>query len=208
MRFNFVKTIPINRLDPSPISTSTRFHTMSGRTTRSLCSLIVSLLVLLTVTQRADAQRNVTYETLVQQTDRPNVFTGQLVLPSTGDGALSMLFFRMDYDLLPFRRVRSVQERPSPELEFQATARINMEVFRDDRVVTRDSWSDTVWTETYEQTRSRDHHLEGSLSTTLEPGEYRLRLEMNRNNTPAARPRPMPNQNRRQSNEASRERRL
>src|SRR5690625_743134 len=206
MRFNFVKSISTIQLHPMSLPTSKMLFMLCNSRDFKRLVICTALATVLMVSghQNVEAQRNITYETLVQQADQPNAWTGQLVLPGSGGESLSMVYFRMDYDLLPFRRVRSVQERPSEELEFQATARLNMEVFRDNRVVTRDSWSDTVWAESYEQTRSREEHLEGAMATTLEPGQYRLRLELNRSDTPSGRPRQ--SQSRRPFDESSRER--
>src|SRR5690625_6543206 len=144
MRFNFVKSISTIQFHPMSLPTSKMLFMLCHSPVCHRLVICTALATVLLVSghQNVEAQRSITYEPLVQQADQPNAWTGQLVLPGSGGEPLSMVYFRMDYDLLPFRRVRSVQERPSEELEFQATARLNMEVSIDKRVVTRHSCAD------------------------------------------------------------------
>ncbi|MEX2573920.1 MAG: GWxTD domain-containing protein [Balneolaceae bacterium] len=133
----------------------------------------------------AEGQRNVSYQNLLERAERPSLYTSLLSLPGTGNEPLFMVSFRMDYDLLPFRRGRTDQATPDEEAGYYSEARINMEVFRENDStgpgsVTRSSWADTIRTDTYEQTRSRFDHLEGAIAVRLEEGEYRLLLDMNR----------------------------
>jgi GWxTD domain-containing protein len=136
----------------------------------------------------AEAQRNVNYESLLQRSDQPSIYVDHLALPGTDGNGLLAVNFRMDYDLLPFRRVRDDQSKPGEETEFFATARMNLEIFRGSTnnrgrnfdPVTRNSWADTAWVETYEMTRSRSNHLEGAMSAELEPGQYGFFLDLNR----------------------------
>lgn len=154
--------------------------------------MIKYLLPLLTVPflfiSDAEAQRNVTYESLLQRSDQPNIYVDHLTLPSNNGNGLFAVNFRMDYDLLPFRRVRADQTKPDEEAEFFATTRMSLEIFRgntDNRgrnfdPVARNSWSDTAWVNTYEMTRSRSDHIEGTMTTNLAPGRYSLFLDLNR----------------------------
>lgn len=134
----------------------------------------------------AYAQRSSDYQELIERSDQPNIYSNYLALPRVDQNSLFMINFRMDYDLLPFRRIQANQEDPE-EAEYYSTARVSMEIFREDTPVTRGSWADTTWANTYEQTRSRTNHLEGALSTNLDAGEYRLLLDLNREGTPSLR---------------------
>lgn len=133
------------------------------------------------------AQRGVTYQDLLERSEQPNIYLDYNIFPGE-DGALFSVSFRMDYDLLPFRRAQSDMNRPSDDSEYFATARMSLEIFRGSlqgrrqnfEPVTRSSWADTAWASTFEQTRSRVEHLEGVISTKLDPGEYSLFLDLNR----------------------------
>jgi len=150
--------------------------------------ILLTLIVPFLYVTSADAQRGVTYQNLVERSDRPNIYVDYLVLPGLDGQALFTASFRMDYDLLPFRRVRPDQAKPSDETEYFATARMNMEIFKGSsegrrhnlQPVTRSTWTDTSWAETFEMTRSRSDHLEGAMTSNLEQGEYSVFLDLNR----------------------------
>lgn len=150
--------------------------------------LLLTLIVPFLYFTSADAQRNITYQSLVERSDQPNIYVEYLVLPAPDNQALFTAGFRMDYDLLPFRRVRPDQDKPSEEAEYFATARMNMEIFKgssDSRrhnlqSVTRSTWTDTSWTETFEMTRSRSEHLEGAMTSKLDKGDFSVFLDLNR----------------------------
>lgn len=142
--------------------------------------------------QSAEAQRRgITYQDLFDRAEQPNLYVDHLVFPATDGTGLLTVTFRIDYDLLPFRKTPSDINRPDPSYEFHSTARMNMEVFKGSlnsrrsgfEPVARDSWSDTAWATTYEQTRSRFDHLEGAIQTRLNQGEYNLMLQFNRGET-------------------------
>jgi len=157
-------------------------------------SILLLLILPLLFVSYADAQRNVSYQDLLERAEQPNVYLGYLSLPSADENPLFMVNFRMDYDLLPFRRVRPGQERPSDDAEYFSTARMSMEVFRGSierrrdnfEPVARSSWNDTSWAETFEQTRSRFNHLEGAIAVNLAPGDYSLYLDLNRDESARA----------------------
>lgn len=158
---------------------------------RSLLLLLIFPLLFVSI---ADAQRNVSYQNLLERAEQPNVYLDYLSLPSADENPLFMVSFRMDYDLLPFRRVRPDQTKPTENVEYFSTARMSMEVFRGSierrrdnfEPVARSSWSDTSWAETFEQTRSRFDHLEGAIAVNLSPGEYSLFLDLNRDESARA----------------------
>ncbi len=52
----------------------------------------------------------------------------------------------------------------------------------------RDTWSDTVWVETFEDTRSRFNHVQGFMNTELQPGTYHYQLQLARGGSERERP--------------------
>ncbi|MEX0770372.1 MAG: GWxTD domain-containing protein [Balneolaceae bacterium] len=153
---------------------------------------IAFFLLLLSDIQLIEAQRRgISYQDLYDRSEQPNIYVNQLLLPSKeGSGHLTVSF-RIDYDLLPFRKTNSDIRKPDPSYEFHSSVRMNLEVFKGSlnnrrsgfEPVARSSWSDTAWATTYEQTRSRSEHLEGAMHTRLNPGDYSLMLQFNRGET-------------------------
>jgi GWxTD domain-containing protein len=150
---------------------------------------VITILVLISFGYtEVNAQRGVSYQDLLERSEQPNIYLDYNIFPAANEGALFSVSFRMDNDLLPFRRVRPGMEKPTEDAEYYATARMSLEIFRGSlqgrrqnfEPVTRSSWADTAWVETFEQTRSRIDHLQGMISTELEPGEYSLFLDLNR----------------------------
>jgi GWxTD domain-containing protein len=154
-------------------------------------SVLTILFMISFVYTEVNAQRGVSYQDLLERTEQPNIYLSYNVFPSPENGALFSVSFRMENDLLPYRRIRSGIEKPFNEAEYYATARMSLEIFRGSlqgrrqnfEPVTRSSWTDTSWVETYEQTRSRVDHLEGIITSSLEPGEYSLFLDLNRDDS-------------------------
>lgn len=149
--------------------------------------LPLAALLLLPILPEAWAQRSVTYQELLQQADRPGLYSTMTILPSGTGEPLLMASFRIDYDLLPFRREQPGPGTAEDETGYFSAASIHMEVFRDNNSVSRHSWADTARASTFEQTRSRSEHLEGAIVSRLPSGEYRLQLELNRSDSPAPR---------------------
>lgn len=138
--------------------------------------LLLLLFLLLPPLPEAAGQRNITYQELLLRAEQPRLYTTTVVLPGR-DSPLFMAAFRMEYDLLTFRRQ---QNGPDGE-SFYSPTRVNLELFRQngERVsVGRSSWADTAHAATYEQTRSRSHYLEGAVSRNLPPGEYSLSIDL------------------------------
>lgn len=154
--------------------------------------LLILCSFLLATTQVSNAQRRgISYSDLFERSEQPTIYVDQLVLPAADGTGLLTVSFRMDYDLVPFRKVNSDISVPDSSYEFYSSVRMNLEVFKgkvDDRrsgfePVARDSWSDTAWASTYEQTRSRFDHLEGAIHIDLNPGDYNMMLQFNRGET-------------------------
>ncbi len=156
---------------------------------RITCFLIA---ILLFSAADADAQRQNSYESLLRQIDQPSAFSDHVVLPQKDSTSVVGVLFRLEHDFLPFLRKRPNMDAPSSELEYFAPVRIGFEVFegepRQSRrqstpsgvPVFREMWSDTVWVETFEDTRSRFDHTQGVLSASLAPGEYHYQLQLAR----------------------------
>ena len=151
--------------------------------------LIIGLLLIQTLDSEAQ-RRASTYESLLQRTDNPASYIDHIVLPSADSTGQFAVFFRLDYDLIPFLRKRPDMVAPTPEAEYFAPIRMGVEIFegstRSSRrsssalPVFRDSWQDTIWVNSFEETKSRFDHVQSYISTHLEPGDYHYELQLNR----------------------------
>ncbi|TVR16517.1 MAG: GWxTD domain-containing protein [Balneolaceae bacterium] len=140
----------------------------------------------------AEAQRRATttYESLLQRTDQPSSYIDHIVIPDSDSTAQLAVFFRLDYDFIPFLRMRPNMQPPTPEAEFFAPVRMGVEVFQgpppgsrrssSPASVFRDSWQDTVWVNTFEDTKSRFDYTQGFVGTTLSSGAYHYELQLSR----------------------------
>lgn len=153
--------------------------------------ILITLFILIIPTS-SEAQRQLSpYEALMQRSDQPNSYITDVLLPSK-DGAVVGALFRLDYDLIPFLKIRPDMEGTPQEAEYFAPLQMGIEIF-EGRVrssrrnspsrtpsVFRDSYLDTVYVSSFEQTQSRQQHVQGVLSTTLEPGSYNYELQLTR----------------------------
>lgn len=152
---------------------------------------ILFALIILTLPTLSEAQRQPTpYEALIQRSDQPNSYITDVLLPSE-EGATVGALFRLDYDLIPFLRVRPDMDDTPEGSEYFAPIQMGIEIF-EGRVNTsrrnpptmpsvfRDSYLDTVYVSSFEQTRSRLQHVQGVLSTDLQPGNYNYELQLTR----------------------------
>lgn len=164
------------------------------------CLFIIG--VLISSLSPALAQRRITYEQLARQQREQSIFFDYFTLPGTTEDAVRFVTtFRVDYNLLPFRKV----DNPSPDRQFFSTVGMSIEIFKDknpdsanrnnrrrDRrgnedltvkglePATRAMWSDTVYAENYAQTQSKNLFANGKLVTELKPGPYRYILQLTR----------------------------
>lgn len=148
----------------------------------------------------ADAQRNSTYESLLRQSDQPSAWSDKIVIPRNDSTATAAVFFRLEYDFIPFLRKRPNITSPESGLEYFSPVRMGLEVFQGKHTqsrrtstpsgvpVFRETWNDTVWVETFEDTRSRYDHVQGVIVTRLEPGEYHYQLQLTQGDTERERP--------------------
>lgn len=136
-------------------------------------------------------QQRSMYERLLQRTDQPASYIDQIAIPLTNSTAQIGVFFRIDYDLIPFLRKRPNMTSPRPEDEYFSSLRIGLEIFdgalpesrRSSRQpatsVFRDSFRDTVWVSNFQQTQSRYDHVQGILQTDLKSKDYHYELQLN-----------------------------
>lgn len=158
-------------------------------------SILITALFLLSTAliPPADAQRRgeTTYQSLLQRADQPAAYIDHVLLPAeNGEGQISVIF-RLDYDFIPFLKTRPNMDTPTPESQYFAPVRMGLEIFEgkaprsgrkssDALSVFRENWQDTVWVDTFEQTKSRYDYTQGYISTTLEPGDYHYELQLSR----------------------------
>ena len=143
--------------------------------------------------QRGAQQRSTgtTYESLLQRSDQPSSYITHVVLPNQDGPATVSVMFRLDYDLIPFLRVRS-SDRHAPEgAEYFAPVHMGLEIFEgthrpsrrstpSGRPVFRGSFQDSIYVQTFDETRSRLQHVQGFINTELEPGAYNYELQLRR----------------------------
>ena len=99
------------------------------------------------------------------------------VVPNdTGDSATVVVFFRIANDMMSFVRVRDVSEvrgNYSAEMAVNVELRDTLGVIRQ-----RTKWSDTAFTNTFEETNSKNAYHVGWTSFQISQGTYVLGLEV------------------------------
>ncbi len=156
-------------------------HRPSNLSRKGLGIAIFALILLFPVTELL-AQR-ITYEYLRVRDRQPAVFFENVVVPDTSEAGMTLVtMFRMENNFLSFRRLREDQTGDQTRRFFaEPSVQVSIQKRRDAPAtgaephppVTR-TWSETVHAETYEQTQSSTSFLQNILSTTLEPGTYRI----------------------------------
>ena len=152
--------------------------------------LTVFTILLLTYVDSEAQRRASLYESLLQRTDQASSYVDHIIIPTGGEEVDFGIIFRLDYDLISFLRLRSDMRPPRPEAEYYAPVRMGLEVFegpaptgrRSSSAISifRDSWQDTVWVDTFEDTKSRFNHVEAMITGKLSPGEYHYELQLAR----------------------------
>jgi len=153
---------------------------------------IAIAVILMLIPMLSEAQRQATpYEALIQRSDQPNAYITDVLLP-TEDGAVVGALFRLDYDLIPFLRIRPDMEDTPEGAQYFAPVEMGIEIYEGSvntsrrnqpnnmTSVFRDSYLDTVYVSSFEQTRSRLQHVQGVLSAELDPGSYNYELQLTR----------------------------
>ncbi|MDR8392559.1 GWxTD domain-containing protein [Aliifodinibius sp. S!AR15-10] len=140
------------------------------------------------------AQRGISYEQLANQQREQNIFIDNFTLPGSQAGTVQFVTtFRIDYNLLPFKKYDGSEEGRN----FFSTIGMNIEIFRDPNPpekrrrnrdfsveglepVDRTFWKDTAYAENYEQTKSKNKFITGKLVSELKPGNYSYILQFTR----------------------------
>ncbi len=153
------------------------------------CLLIISISIL---PASSLAQRNITYQSLLQRADQPKVYISELTLPSDEELVNFSVAFRMDHDFIPFIKVNEDQNLPSTDYQYFSNIRMGLELYsgsheessrkkvRNLDPVVRSSWQDTAWAETFQATRSNADFAQGAISVNAKPGEYTYMLQLRR----------------------------
>ena len=149
-----------------------------------LAFLIISSSVLL-----GQRRGEVTYSTLANRAATPNLFFDTVIIPGKDEDKAKLIFvFRMDNSFLPFKKISTGDDFTAPEnAEFYTIARLNTEIFKgkvsknelkNSSSVSRDSWQDTLFVNSYEDTKSKKKFASGRLVTELDFGMYNYLLQL------------------------------
>tara|TARA_R100001143_G_C3361105_1_gene135932 strand:+ start:11946 stop:13334 length:1389 start_codon:yes stop_codon:yes gene_type:complete len=151
--------------------------------------LIIGI-ILVQITDSEAQRRATTYESLLQRTDNPASYIDHIALPASDSTGQFAVYFRLDYDLIPFLRKRQDMNAPTPDSEYFAPVRMGLEIFEGPvrtsrrsssaQPVFRESWQDTIWVNSFEETKSRFDHVQSYISANLEPGDYHYELQLTR----------------------------
>ncbi len=162
--------------------------------------LIIIFLFALVDADAQDRSSRSPYESLLRQSEQPAAWSDKIVIPKNDTSATVAVFFRLEYDFIPFLRKRPNMNPEEPEMEYFAPVRMGLEIFEGEHTnsrrattpsgtpVFRDTWNDTVWVETFEETRSRFDHVQGVLSTDLPQGDYHFQLQLAQGQSEQQRP--------------------
>jgi len=143
------------------------------------------------------AQKNVTYQSLLQRAAQPNIYTDEIAFPKENGELEFSIIFRMEYDFIPFIKVRPDMELPESNPGFFSNIRMGLELFKGNHAdksekeikklepFLRSSWQDTAYAKTFEDTRSRNLYAQGTISANLEPGPYTYKLILTRGESKA-----------------------
>lgn len=153
-----------------------------------MCKRLITLLLFLTFTSGIYAQR-VTYPELLYQSEIPDIFINELIIPQDSTSSILAFTFRFNYDFLSFKKLPLNHSFSAPEgAQFFTTLSINSEIFKGKvksnnealmKSVSRDAWADTVFANTFEETQSSNKYAAGILTTKLTPGYYNFILQLN-----------------------------
>ncbi|MFN1833784.1 GWxTD domain-containing protein [Balneola sp. MJW-20] len=132
------------------------------------------------------AQR-VSYPQLVNRNQIPQVYIDEIVIPDSSGLHTLVFSFKFQNEFIPFKKIPVEPDFMVPEgKEYYAIMRLNSEIFkgvpgrnRNIEPVSRDTWTDTLFAENFDETRSRDLYASGSLKVQLRPGVYNYILQLN-----------------------------
>ncbi len=159
----------------------------------SLYPFVATLLIVALFTTDLHAQR-ITYESLRMRDRQPNVFVDHLVMPDFTSNELTLVTtFRLEHNFLSFRSYRGETSREQMR-QFYAEPTVRISVREtiqrqgaDQRQESRTNsgetiatrtWSEAVYTETFEQTQSSGLFVQNMIKTSLAPGRYHIETVM------------------------------
>ena len=161
-------------------------------------SFFATLLIALSIpVSTLFAQKNVTYQSLLQRVAQPNIYTDEIAFPKENGEFEFSIIFRMEYDFIPFIKVRPDMDLPDSNPGFFSNIRMGLELFKGTHAdksekeikkiepFLRSSWQDTAYAKTFEDTRSRNQYAQGAISLNLEPGPYTYKLILTRGESKA-----------------------
>jgi GWxTD domain-containing protein len=152
-------------------------------------SLIIAFLLLVPASSLfAQRSNRVNFVNLINRASAPQIFFDDIVLPTeTGEANVSIIF-RFDNDFLPFKKKTVDDEIELPSgMNYFTIASLNAEIFEgkakrrrsnDVNIASRDRWTDTLYTKTFEETESKNLYASGSLTNKISPGQYNFVLQL------------------------------
>ncbi|MFP8488416.1 GWxTD domain-containing protein [Gracilimonas sp. Q87] len=145
------------------------------------------LLIALGMADTALSQR-VSYPQLVNRSETPQIFINDIIVPDSDSSSSLMFSFRFNNDFIPFRKLQASELDQAPaNTEYYSTLRFSAEVFEGKikkrnspgtNTAGRDSWTDTVYVSSFEDTQANKKYASGALSTKLTPGSYNYVLQL------------------------------
>src|SRR5690625_7508358 len=108
--------------------------------------------------------------------DQPDSYLVNFIAPAGESCQAVTLTLRLYYDFIPFLKVRPDMTPPDSDAEYFAPLRMGVEIFEGEAPesrrsrtgalsVHRDAWQDTVWVNSYAETKSRSNYTTGVLTT-------------------------------------------
>lgn len=152
--------------------------------------LLLTACLLLFTPSNLLAQRGskVNYVSLINRASAPKIFIDDLIIPTADSTGELSIIFRLNNDFLPFKKLKVDDDIQAPDsMNYYSMVRLNAEIYEgtydkrpedDVNVASRDFWSDTLFTKTFEETESRDFYASGSLTNELKPGSYYYILQL------------------------------
>ena len=148
---------------------------------------IVSIVFLFALMASPLFAQRINYVSLMNRANAPQIFVDEMVYPTEEGKAKLSVIFRFDNDFLPFKKLTPTDQVKAPtESEFYTIVKLNMEIFEGKvgkrtsniSIAARDMWIDTLYTKTFEETESKNKYASGSLTNTLNPGQYNYLLQL------------------------------
>lgn len=148
---------------------------------------LITLLLLTGLTTAISAQR-VSYPQLVSRTEMPTIFIDELIIPNKDSTSTLAFIFRFNNDFIPYKKLPLKHSFDAPEdASFYATIRLSTDIFEGKlkrrqepsaNSISRDFWTDTLFTKTFEETQSDELYASGILTNKLKPGNYNYLLQL------------------------------